>query len=161
MVPRAIVLDNSVMMAAQLPDEAGHAAAAEAMAALAHGTECGTVAVHVPTIFFLEVFAASLRQLDRINRQRDSSLLPAVGFNLTAQETSLEQVHEFFDFYSQTFASDVAPEVGGADLYYLIIARRLNATIVTLDKGLLRHDGPVWRVLEPSSLVVELQQTSG
>jgi len=120
-----VTLDASVWLAALSPAERDHAECASLVSSL---IERGVV-LHQPGLFVIEVCATVAR------RTRNSALAIAAG-RATLEVPGL--VVHALDHESAAEAAEIAAAcaVRGADAVYVATARRMDATLVTLDREL-------------------------
>lgn len=107
----------------------------------------GTLTVHVPPVFVLEFFAVINRERWKRNYaaypEIESDPIPVVHEEVTSEECiRFQEDHK-------RFLPDTEPHARGADLMYLLVARRLAAPLVTHDRGLLAYRRPFCEVREP------------
>ncbi len=91
----------------------------------------GTGAVHVPAQFDAEVFAAVRREL-----QRNRVSLPEALNALFALRSLTAERHAITDLLLDAVA--LRDRFGAHDVFYAILAHRLDGTLVTSDAGLAR-----------------------
>ena len=142
--PLKVTLDASVWLAALSPTERDHAACASLVSSL---IERG-VALHQPGLFVIEVCATVAR------RTRNRALATDAG-RATLEVPGLI-VHEL-DHELAAEAAEIAAACAlrGADAVYVATAKRMNATLVTLDRELRERADPVADVRTPGEWIGE------
>ena len=151
-----VVIDNCVLLRACTPTEHGHAEALAFIRTIrAHALE-GRVEVHEPTEFLLEFFAAyhkrgAQRNINAIVFQHGPE---NVDFAREIHAVSKEAALHLMDVHRKLLPGQPA-FTSGADLVYLALALRLDATLVTVDGKLLSYSA-IAKVMDPTSFLAEL-----
>ena len=140
-----VTLDASVWLAALSPAERDHAECASLLSSL---IERG-VALHQPGLFVIEVCASIAR------RTRNRALATEAG-RATLEVPGL--VVHALDHELAAEAANIAAAYAlrGADAVYVATARRMNATLVTLDRDVRERAEPMAAVRTPSEWFGEM-----
>ncbi|WP_373059767.1 type II toxin-antitoxin system VapC family toxin [Gemmatimonas sp.] len=140
-----VTLDASVWLAALSPAERDHAECASLVSSLLKRG----VALHQPGLFVIEVCATIAR------RTRNRALANEAG-RATLEVPGL--VVHALDHEMAAEAAEIAAACAlrGADALYVATARRMNATLVTLDHELHERAEPMAAVRTPSEWFGEM-----
>jgi predicted nucleic acid-binding protein len=140
-----LVLDSSVIVAAMKPGEPGHADAVEFLARLRGACARGVAEIFAPPELWLEVHVAAARIGPDAPRPMEGLTIALVPLGDEAA------IAEFLALLAER-SRRAAPLVNATDLVYLWLAWRVSATLVTLDRGLLRYHGALSDVARPYHL---------
>ena len=148
------VLDSSVLIAAVQPAEAGHDSALDFVARLRAAQVAGAESVFAPPELWLEVHVVE----QRLARSRRGGTAPGAALRglkieLIAPE-SVEELTAFLDLLMKRMRGR-RPFANATDLVYFWAASRVEATVVTLDRGLLGYHGVVCDVTRPQHARLE------
>lgn len=154
-----LVLDSSVLIATLKPEEPGHANARAFVALLQQAQAAGEASAFAPPELWLEVYVAEQR-LARV-RGGKKPRAPARGEELDREPEALrglavelvapadvETVTSFLELLTRRTRGR-RPSANATDLVYLWAAASVDATVVTLDEGLLEYHGAVCDVTRP------------
>ncbi|AUX47276.1 hypothetical protein SOCE26_087940 [Sorangium cellulosum] len=148
-----LVLDSSVLIASMKPAEPGHADARAFLDRAREATAAGEASLFAPPELWLEVHVAEQRlAAARPNAQgaraaASASPLPTLAVALVAPADE-GAITEFLDVLTRRMRGR-RPFANATDLVYLWAARSADATVVTLDEGLLKYHGVVCDVTRP------------
>jgi predicted nucleic acid-binding protein len=143
-----LVLDSSVVIAAVRPDERGHESARDFMARLRAAQAAGYEGAFAPAELWLEVHVVERRlALSRRGGSAPGAALRGLTVGLVAP-AGADEIEGFLERLAQRMRGR-RPFANATDLVYLWAAWRLDATVVTLDRGLLGHHGVVCDVTRP------------
>jgi hypothetical protein len=143
-----LVLDSSVVIAAVRPAEPEHADARAFVDRLRSALGSGAVSAIGPPELWLEVHVAE----QRFARSRRG--VPALGGALDGLAVELvtpdgmEAITSFLDVLTRRMRGR-RPFANATDLVYLWVAWSRDATVVTLDQGMLGYHGVVCDVTRP------------
>ncbi|AGP40704.1 PIN domain-containing protein [Sorangium cellulosum] len=140
------VLDSSVAIASMKPAEPGHADALAFLERARAAVAAGAARVLAPPELWLEVYVAEQR-LAASRRGAPASALGGLGVELVAPEDE-GALAEFLALLTKRMRGR-RPFANATDLVYLWAAHRTDATVVTLDEGLLKYHGVVCDVTRP------------
>jgi hypothetical protein len=164
-----LVLDSSVLVAAMRPTEPGHADSAELLADLRSGVQRGAALVFAPPELWIEAHVAAQKGAKGGAAYRASGagaayrasgagarapapdaaeILAGLSVKLTPI-TSPEEISEFLELLARR-THGKAPFANATDLVYLWVAWREGATLITLDRGLLKYHRILCDVIRPS-----------
>jgi predicted nucleic acid-binding protein len=149
-----LVLDSSVLVAAMRPTEPGHADSAEFLDDLRGGVERGAAVVFAPPELWIEAHVAVQKGAKGGARARGedaadaAEILAGLSVKLTPI-TSLEEISEFLALLGRR-THGKAPFTNATDIVYLWVAWKESATLVTLDRGLLKYHRVLCDVIRPS-----------
>ena len=152
-----LTIDNSVIIASIKADDHGHHAAMAAMALISDAAASGRALIHQPAIHVLEAASAYMRMQKEIKKafHNASTRPPGVELPATYHDVTVRRVFDFWTWHCARCGDDAPYVKRGADLTYLMIAVREDATLITQDDGLLRYDGKGIRVLRPTTLLAD------
>lgn len=146
-----LVLDSSVLVAAMRPTEPGHADSAEFLTDLRDGVRRGAALVFAPPELWIEAHVAVQKGAKggaRAPALDAAEVLAGLSVKLTPI-TSPEEISAFLEQLARrTYGK--APFANATDLVYLWVAWREGATLITLDRGLLRYHRILCDVIRPS-----------
>ncbi|WP_437598265.1 PIN domain-containing protein [Sorangium sp. So ce590] len=143
-----IVLDSSVAIASMKPAEAGHADALAFLERARAAVAAGAARVLAPPELWLEVYVAEQRlAASRRGAPAAASALRGLEVELVAPADE-GAVTEFLALLTKRMRGR-RPFANATDLVYLWAAHRTDATVVTLDEGLLKYHGVVCDVTRP------------
>lgn len=143
-----LVLDSSVLIAAVQPGEPEHADARAFVDRLRAALATGAASAFGPPELWLEVHVVE----QRLARSRRGA--PTLGGALTGLAVELvapdgvEAITSFLDLLTRRMRGR-RPFANATDLVYLWVAFRVDATVVTLDQGMLEYHGVVCDVTRP------------
>ena len=143
-----LVLDSSVLIAAVRPAEPEHADARAFVDRLRPALTTGTASAFGPPELWLEVHVVE----QRLARSRRGA--PALGGALAGLAVELvapdgvEAMTSFLDVLTKRMRGR-RPFANATDLVYLWAAWSVDATVVTLDQGMLAYHGLVCDVTRP------------
>ncbi|AUX26105.1 hypothetical protein SOCEGT47_066640 [Sorangium cellulosum] len=145
-----LVLDSSVLIAAMRPAEPGHPSASAFLERLRAAVASGAARALAPPELWLEVHVAEQRLL--LSRRgapaaRGTSALGDLAVELVAPADE-RAIAEFLGLLTRRMRGR-RPFANATDLVYLWAAHRADATVVTLDEGLVRYHGVVCDVTRP------------
>jgi predicted nucleic acid-binding protein len=143
-----LVLDSSVVIAAVRPAEPEHADARAFVDRLRSALDSGAASVFCPLELWLEVHVVEQR-LARSRRGAPSlgGALEGLAIRLVAPEGA-EAITAFLDVLTKRMRGR-RPFANATDLVYLWAAWSMDATVVTLDQGMLEYHGVVCDVTRP------------
>lgn len=143
-----LVLDSSVVIASVRPEEPEHADARAFVERLRSALASGAASVFGPPELWLEVHVVEQR-LARSRRGAPSlgGALEGLAIQLVAPEGA-EAVTAFLDVLTRRMRGR-RPFANATDLVYLWAAWSMDATVVTLDQGMLEYHGVVCDVTRP------------
>ena len=143
-----LVLDSSVVIAAVRPAEPEHADARAFVDRLRSALDSGAASVFCPPELWLEVHVVEQR-LARSRRGAPSlgGALEGLAIRLVAPEGA-EAITAFLDVLTKRMRGR-RPFANATDLVYLWAAWSMDATVVTLDQGMLEYHGVVCDVTRP------------
>ncbi|HTN90036.1 MAG TPA: hypothetical protein VL242_40460 [Sorangium sp.] len=156
-----IVLDSSVAIASMKPAEPGHADALAFLERARAAVAAGGARVLAPAELWLEVYVAE----QRLAASRASRASPARAAAIRAPAAASESplaglavelvapadegaIAEFLGLLTRRMRGR-RPFANATDLVYLWAAHGAEATVVTLDEGLLKYHGVVCDVTRP------------
>ncbi|HEU4410835.1 MAG TPA: hypothetical protein VFS43_36620 [Polyangiaceae bacterium] len=143
-----LVLDSSVAIAAVQPAEREHESALDFMNRLRAAQANGYDGAFAPPELWLEVHVVERRlALSRRGGPGPGAALRGLTIGLVAPEGA-DELEAFLDRLTKRMRGR-RPFANATDLVYLWAAWRLDATVVTLDRGLLDHHGVVCDVTRP------------
>ncbi len=143
-----LVLDSSVVIAAVQPTEPEHPGALGFVNRLRSTQVGGEATVFAPPELWLEVHVVEQRlALSRRGGPAPGSALRGLTIELVAPE-GLEEITAFLELLTKRMRGR-RPFSNATDLVYLWAASRLDATVVTLDRGMLGYHGVVCDVARP------------
>jgi predicted nucleic acid-binding protein len=143
-----LVLDSSVLIAAARPAEPHHAAALGFVERLRAALAAAAVEVFAPPELWLEVHVVEQRSAGlRRGVPLGEQALGGLPIALTAPADT-EAITAFLAHLTKRMRGR-RPSANGTDLVYLWAAWSLDATVVTLDEGLLKYHGVVCDVTRP------------
>ena len=143
-----IVLDSSVAIASMKPREPGHADALAFLERARAAVAAGAARVLAPPELWLEVYVAEQR-LAASRRAAPAATNPLGGLAIElVAPADTGAIAEFLDQLTRRMRGR-RPFANATDLVYLWAARRADATVVTLDEGLLKYHGVVSDVTRP------------
>jgi len=143
-----LVLDSSVLIAAVRPDEPEHADARAFVDDLRSALASGMASAFGPPELWLEVHVVE----QRLARSRRGA--PALGGALEGLAIELvrpegvETITAFLDVLTKRMRGR-RPFANATDLVYLWVGWSADATVVTLDQGMLGYHGVVCDVTRP------------
>ncbi|WP_437305151.1 PIN domain-containing protein [Sorangium sp. So ce388] len=161
-----IVLDSSVAIASMKPAEPGHADALAFLERARAVVAAGGARVLAPAELWLEVYVAEQRlAASRASRASPARVspqrAPAIRAPAAASESPLAglavelvapadegAIAEFLGLLTRRMRGR-RPFANATDLVYLWAAHGAEATVVTLDEGLLKYHGVVCDVTRP------------
>jgi predicted nucleic acid-binding protein len=144
-----LVMDSSVLIAAMKPAETHHADAAEFLDRVRRAS--GSVDLFAPPELWLEVRVAAMKMEKSRNGPAPPSmaeLLSGLPVELTPM-TRVDEIDQFFEELGRRTRGK-APFANATDLVYLWAAWRMDATLITLDGGLLKYHRTVCDVTRPN-----------
>lgn len=143
-----LVLDSSVLIAAMKPAEAHHP---DAVDFLARAREAqGALELFAPPELWFEVRVAA----QKMEKGRHATAPPSMDALLAGLSvalvpmTEVEEIDRLFTDLGRRMHGK-AQFANATDLMYLWVAWRMDATLVTLDGGLLKYHGIVCDVTRP------------
>jgi len=143
-----LVLDSSVLIAAVSPAEPGYENARAFVGRLRSTLASGTASAFAPPELWLEVHVVE----QRLARSRRGALTPGDAMRgLTVElvaPAGVEEIAAFLDVLTRRMRGR-RPFANATDLVYLWAAHRVDATVVTLDQGMLDYHGVVCDVTRP------------
>jgi hypothetical protein len=143
-----LVLDSSVVIAAVRPQEPEHADARAFVDRLRPALASGAVIALAPPELWLEVHVVE----QRLARPRSGVPTPAGALEGLAVELvapdGREAITAFLDVLTRRMRGR-RPFANATDLVYLWAAWSRDATVVTLDRGMLGYHGVVCDVTRP------------
>lgn len=143
-----IVLDSSVVIAAAQPTEREHASALDFMNRLREAQAAGYDGAFAPPELWLEVHVVERRlALTRRRGPTPGAALRGLSVGLVAPDGA-DEIEAFLDLLVKRMRGR-RPFANATDLVYLWAASRLEAAVVTLDRGLLAYHGVVCDVTRP------------
>jgi predicted nucleic acid-binding protein len=143
-----LVLDSSVVIAAVQTGEPEHGSALGFVNRLRSTLPAGTTQVFAPPELWLEVHVVEQRlALSRRGGPAPGGALRGLDIALIAPE-GVEEITTFLDLLTKRMRGR-RPFANATDLVYLWAAARLDATVVTLDRGMLGYHGVVCDVTRP------------
>ncbi len=143
-----LVLDSSVLIAAVQPAEVDHQDALDFVDRLRAAQLVDAGSVFAPPELWLEVHVVEQRlALSRRGGPARRSALHGLTIELVTPE-SIEELVAFLDLLTKRMRGR-RPFANATDLVYLWAASRVDATVVTLDRGLLGYHGVVCDVTRP------------
>jgi predicted nucleic acid-binding protein len=143
-----LVLDSSVLIAALKPAEPHHAAALDLVDRLRAALAAGTVEVFAPPELWLEVHVVEQRlAASRSGAPPAHEAMRGLAVELTAPSDAAA-LSGFLAHLAKRMRGR-RPTANGTDLAYLWAAWSQDATVVTLDEGLLKYHGVVCDVTRP------------
>jgi len=145
MIAGRVVLDSSVVIAAMRPSEAGHEDALDFLSRARAAQEGGGAQVLAPPELWLEVHVAAQKLAKQKGEPKDP--MEGLAIDLIAMDRR-EAVLGFLELLSARMHGQ-APLPNATDLVYLWVAWSEGATLVTLDRGLLKCHGIVCDVTRP------------
>ncbi|MGK3985166.1 hypothetical protein WME99_19105 [Sorangium sp. So ce136] len=151
-----LVLDSSVAIASMKPAEPGHADALAFLERARAAVAAGGARVLAPAELWLEVYVAEQRltasRASRASPQRAptaASESPLAGLAVELVAPADEgAIAEFLGLLTRRMRGR-RPFANATDLVYLWAAHGAEATVVTLDEGLLKYHGVVCDVTRP------------
>ncbi|MGK3968951.1 hypothetical protein WMF38_36850 [Sorangium sp. So ce118] len=151
-----IVLDSSVAIASMKPAEPGHPDALAFLERARAAVAAGGARVLAPAELWLEVYVAEQRlaasRASRASPQRApaaASESPLAGLAVELVAPADEgAITEFLGLLTRRMRGR-RPFANATDLVYLWAAHGAEATVVTLDEGLLKYHGVVCDVTRP------------
>ncbi|WP_437754276.1 PIN domain-containing protein [Sorangium sp. So ce1389] len=151
-----IVLDSSVAIASMKPAEPGHADALAFLERARAAVAAGGARVLAPAELWLEVYVAEQRlaasRASRASPQRApaaASESPLAGLAVELVAPADEgAIAGFLGLLTRRMRGR-RPFANATDLVYLWAAHGAEATVVTLDEGLLKYHGVVCDVTRP------------
>ncbi|WP_437722787.1 PIN domain-containing protein [Sorangium sp. So ce861] len=142
------VLDSSVAIASMKPAEPGHADALAFLERARAAVAAGAARVLAPPELWLEVYVAEQRlAASRRGAPAAASALGGLAVELVAPADE-GAIAEFLALLTKRMRGR-RPFANATDLVYLWAAHRTDATVVTLDEGLLKYHGVVCDVTRP------------
>jgi predicted nucleic acid-binding protein len=148
-----LVLDSSVLIAAMKPSEPHHAAAVDFLARLRASLAVGAAFVFAPPELWFELHVAQQRlALSRSAKPPVDDAMDGLAVELTAPADTTA-ITGFLAHLAKRMRGR-RPSVNGTDLAYLWAAWSEDATVVTLDEGLLKYHGVVCDVTRPQHVRV-------
>ena len=141
-----LVLDSSVLIAAVKPSEPGHAASVELLGRLRCAIASGEATAFAPPELWLEVHVVEQR-LAASGRGVAGVAMSGLRVELVAP-ADLDELTAFLALLTRRMRGR-RPFANATDLAYLWAASSVDATVVTLDEGLLRYHGVVCDVTRP------------
>jgi predicted nucleic acid-binding protein len=143
-----LVLDSSVVIAAVQPTEPDHQSALDFVNRLRSAPVGDGASVFAPPELWLETHVVEQRlALSRRGGPAPGSALRGLAIELVAPE-GLDEITTFLDLLTKRMRGR-RPFANATDLVYLWAASRLEATVVTLDRGMLGYHGVVCDVTRP------------
>jgi predicted nucleic acid-binding protein len=143
-----LVLDSSVLVAAIRPTEPGHAVALAFVERLRAAVASSTAAAFGPPELWLEVHVVE----QRLAHARRDPVVPGTAMKdlpiALVEGGDLEALRAFLELLTRRMRGR-RPFANATDLVYLWAATRVDATVVTLDAGLLAYHGVVCDVTRP------------
>ncbi|WP_437732444.1 PIN domain-containing protein [Sorangium sp. So ce1335] len=153
-----IVLDSSVAIASMRPAEPGHADALAFLERARAAVAAGGARVLAPPELWLEVYVAEQRLAASRASRASPQRAPAASAGPLAALAGLEvelvapagegALTEFLGLLTRRMRGR-RPFANATDLVYLWAAHGAEATVVTLDEGLLKYHGVVCDVTRP------------
>lgn len=150
-----IVLDSSVAIASMKPAEPGHADALAFLERARAAVAAGATRVLAPPELWLEVYVAEQRLVaPRASPRRApaASASPLAALAGLAVElvaaAGEDELTDFLGLLTRRMRGR-RPFANATDLVYLWAAHGAEATVVTLDEGLLKYHGVVCDVTRP------------
>jgi predicted nucleic acid-binding protein len=149
-VSARIVLDSSVVVAAMKPDDPAHAEASAFLDRLREARARAAVLVFAPPELWLEARVAA----QKFEKSRRKVEIPSVASILSGLDvelsplTRVEAIDAFFEALARPMYGR-APFANATDLVYLWVAWTEGATLVTLDRGLLKYHRMLCDVMLP------------
>ncbi|WP_437588257.1 PIN domain-containing protein [Sorangium sp. So ce1000] len=149
-----IVLDSSVAIASMKPAEPGNADAVAFLERARAAVAAGAARVLAPPELWMEVYVAEQRlAASRRAAPAAVSALGGLAIELVAP-TDTGAITEFLDRLTRRMRGR-RPFANATDLVYLWAAHSADATVVTLDEGLLKYHGVVCDVTRPQHARIE------
>ncbi len=143
-----LVLDSSVLIAAVQPAEPDHQAALAFVNRLRSTRPADPAQLFAPPELWLEVHVVEQRlALSRRAGPTPGGALRGLDVELVAPE-GVEEITAFLELLTRRMRGR-RPFANATDLVYLWAAARLDATVVTLDRGMLGYHGVVCDVTRP------------
>ncbi|KYF67676.1 hypothetical protein [Sorangium cellulosum] len=153
-----IVLDSSVAIASMKPAEPGHADAVAFLERARAAVAAGAARVLAPPELWLEVYVAEQRLAAPRASRASSGRAPAASASPLAALAGLavelvapageDALTGFLGLLTRRMRGR-RPFANATDLVYLWAAHGAEATVVTLDEGLLKYHGVVCDVTRP------------
>jgi predicted nucleic acid-binding protein len=143
-----LVLDSSVMIAAVRPAEPEHADARAFVDRLRSALGSGAANAFGPPELWLEVYVVE----QRLARSRRGAPAPGGALEGLAVELVTPDGVEAITSFLETLTKRMRgrrPFANATDLVYLWVAWSRDATVVTLDQGMLKYHGVVCDVTRP------------
>ena len=142
------VLDSSVIIAAATPEEAMHASAANFLDHLRASLAAGDARAFAPPELWLEVHVVEhKRTRTRRPTHAEGGAMAGLAVELVSPADAAE-LTAFLALLVQRMRGR-RPFANGTDLVYLWAAWSVDATVVTLDEGLVAYHGVVCDVTRP------------
>jgi predicted nucleic acid-binding protein len=143
-----LVLDSSVLIAAVKPEEPQHADARAFVDRLRPALGAGAAIAFGPPELWLEVHVVEQRPSRARHRTPVlGGAMEGLAIELVAPDTR-EALTAFLDVLTARMRGR-RPFANATDLVYLWAAWRMDATVVTLDQGMLKYHGVVCDVTRP------------
>jgi predicted nucleic acid-binding protein len=143
-----LVLDSSVLIASVKPDEPAHDSARAFVERARPASSTGAVQVFAPPELWLEVHVVEQR-LARSRRAAPVTERALQGWTIElVAPTELAAITDFLDLLEKRMRGR-RPFANATDLVYLWVAWRKDATVVTLDHGMLDYHGVVCDLTRP------------
>ncbi len=143
-----LVLDSSVIIAAVQPSEPEHQGALDFVDRLRKAQAGGAESAFAPPELWLEVHVVEQRlALSRRGGPAPGGALRGLTVELVRPEDA-EEITAFLLHLTKRMRGR-RPFANATDLVYLWAASRMDATVVTLDRGLLDYHGVVCDVTRP------------
>jgi len=143
-----LVLDSSVLIASIRPAEPGHEDARAFLDRLRAAQTSGSARAFGPPELWLEVHVVEQRLAgSRRGAPTRKSALEGLALELVAPE-GVEALTAFLEVLTKRMRGR-RPFSNATDLVYLWAAHCVDATVVTLDRGLLAYHGVVCDVTRP------------
>lgn len=147
MIAKSVVLDSSVVIAAMRPSEPGHGDALDFLGRARAAQEREGARVLAPPELWLEVHVAAQKLAKQKGEPAPKDPLAGLAVDLIAMDHR-EAVLGFLELLSGRMHGQ-APLPNATDLTYLWVAWSEGATLITLDRGLLKCHGLLCDVTRP------------
>jgi predicted nucleic acid-binding protein len=149
-----VMFDSSVMIAAATSSESSHEVANDFLARLHSTSSNGTISVAVPAIFFLELFSVLGRQdPKRYDGQLVAFLSPTRPLAVEEVPVSTQEALTLITNHRESVGPKAFTK-RGADLLWIAAAAKVQATLVSLDDGMLNYNGKLCTVVRPEAWTV-------
>jgi hypothetical protein len=147
MIARRVVLDSSVVIAAMRPSEPGYEDARDFLGRARGAQEREGARVLAPPELWLEVHVAAQKLAKQKGEPEPKDPMAGLVVDLVAMDRR-EAVLAFLEVLSARMHGQ-APLPNATDLVYLWVAWSEDATLITLDRGLLKCHGLLCDVTRP------------